>query len=118
MMNYPEYNDPRWQEFKQPRLQDARSDFAQFYRVATPVDAKVLDTLVLTRAVLEFMLNSPREYVAPTIRLHLERLDFFCDQVFMNLRDRVRECPTFARLGVADQAQLEHRLFEVWPVEP
>lgn len=35
------------------------------------------------------------------------------DQLFASLRERVRECPTFATLIAAERAQIERSVFDV-----
>jgi hypothetical protein len=112
-MEDPEFDDPRWTDLKGRLLEDARSDFAPFYNTASEVDAHLIDALVLTRAVLQYAMDTPRKFSDPALRAKLERFDYHTEQLFTNLRERVRECPTFAALCAVDQARLVQKLFEL-----
>ena len=110
-----EFPDPCSPAFKHGLLQDARKDFAVFYRTATAIDASLMDCLEMAPAALVPVFNLPRENLPPLIRTELERATSANEQFFTELRERVRACPTFQALRVENQLLIEWGVFKVAP---
>jgi len=105
--------DPCSPAFKHVLLRDARIDFAEFYRTATPADEVLMDGLLFAYAALTVAINSPRAGVAPAILRELERATNASEQYFTGLRQQVRCCDTFVMLMRAERAQIEKAVFVV-----
>ena len=90
---------------------------AIYYRTATPQDEWLMDGLVMCRATLMIAINAPRDLVVPVIRDGLERTTNAVEQLFTDAREQVRACPTFGRLQIGEQREIENQLFNValWP---
>ena len=110
-----EFPDPCSPAFKHGLLQDARTDFAIFYKTASAIDASLMDCLEMAHAALVPVFNLPRENLPPLIRTELERATSANEQFFTELRERVRACPTFQALHVEDQLLIKWGVFQVKP---
>ena len=94
----------------------ARQDFPSFYLSASAWDEMLMDNLVLARAALLIGTNFPRDYVAPVDRDDLERKTDQGERHFLEMREAVRACPTFALLPKADQLPIMIGVFQVKPL--
>ncbi len=94
-------------------LGDARRDFREFYLLATPEDEGLLDGLVMAHAALVVGINTPRENVAPVIRHELEKTADSVERLFTDLREAVRDCPTFQRVSGGERFAIEKMALQV-----
>jgi hypothetical protein len=101
--------------FQHAQLQEVRDELTRFYSTALPVDAELMSVLLIAHVALVVTMNAPRACLPPKLRHWLERSSDTVDQLFAELRERVRVCPTFASLTAAERAQIEHVVFEVRP---
>ncbi len=99
-------------------LELARRSFRAFYSIATPEDALWMDALVLSWTAFVQNTAIPRQVLSGGIRDHVERTGYRVEQLFMKVRDRVRDCPTFSKLVPGDQRRIALVLFDPFlPVE-
>jgi hypothetical protein len=99
-------------------LELARRSFRAFYSIATPEDALWMDALVLSWTAFVQNTTIPRQVLSEGIRDHVERSGNRVELLFMRVRDRVRECPTFHKLVAGDQRRIALVLFDPFlPVE-
>jgi hypothetical protein len=101
--------------FKHVLLRDARIDFAEFYRTATPDDEALMDGLLFAYAALAISIDAPRASIPPAIRRELEHATNINEQYFTRLRQQVRDSHTFVMLMRADRAKIEKAVFVVPP---
>jgi hypothetical protein len=94
-------------------LADARRDFPEFYRLATPADTGLMDGLVIMHAALVVGLNTSREGLDTGDRREVERATQEAEQQFTGLRERVRACPTFQRISDGERNAIERIAFKV-----
>lgn len=99
-----------------PRLlAEARRSFPAFYATATPDDRTWLDVLVLAHFSLNEGATAPREFLPD--RAAFERTVDETERRYMQARDNVRTCATFAKLQSGEQARIADNLFEPLPPE-
>lgn len=94
-------------------LERARLELPGFYATANPRDIAVMDALVMARTALMIAINTPREDVAPAIRIELERATNANEQFFTDLRETVRSSPSFEALSEREQLLIERIVFSV-----
>ena len=93
-------------------LELARRSFRAFYSIATPEDALWMDALVLSWTAFVQNTTIPRQILSEGIRDHVERTGYKVELLFMRVRDRVRECPTYKKLVDGDQRRIALILFD------
>jgi len=103
-MDFPGPRDP---------LAEARKSYVQFYLLASLEDEQLLDLLVITRAALLPIMNTPRDYVPPVIRDGVEKTTDATERVFTELREAVRACATFQRISDDERCAIEKVAFQV-----
>lgn len=108
-------DDPGSPENMHELLKASRRNFPGFYLTASEQDAGLLDGLVLAHVALATGINAPLEFVAPVIREQVERTTDATERVFMDFREAVRACPTFARVSIGEQIQIVRVLLNVSP---
>lgn len=95
--------------------QSARLSFPSFYATATPLEAELMDALVLAHAAFVIMLNAPREHIEPALRKEVERKTDETERIFTGLRESVRMTHTFKALSIGEQLAIERVVFTVRP---
>lgn len=97
-----------------PRLlAQARRSFRAFYDIATPDDQTWFDALVLGHWALNQGASAPRENMPD--RAGFEKAADETERRFMQARDNVRNCATFAKLEPGHQQRIVDNLFEPLP---
>lgn len=93
----------------------ARDSFPGYYAAATPLDAVLLDNLVMAHAAFVIMVNAPREHVEPVVRAEVERKTNETEIIFTGLREAVRLTPAFKALSKREQDEIDRVVFTVRP---
>lgn len=88
-------------------LADARRDFQEFYATATVQDKCRMDGLVMAHAALVVGMNTPRDGLNRASRAALERECIEAEQVFTQLREAVRACPSYAKASDGERCAIE-----------
>ena len=102
-------------KYEQWLLSSARADLARFYASATPLDAGLMDSLVLGRGALVVTTSASRANLPEEMRMHFERTADAVDHLFAHFREAVRRCPTFQSLGPDEQVRIEEAYFTPSP---
>ena len=109
----PDGEGKRPSESPQKIVLGARDRYSYFYRSANTEDTYLMDDLILARAALVRTSSVPADNLDPLLCERISRAVAHLEQVFSILARGVRECPTFSRLDVVDQAELEHSVLQI-----
>jgi len=109
-MNEPRLVAPASPNPEETLLRDARKDFAQFYRTATADDTIAMDALVVAEAAMVAGVQATGGVGPPAASDPQESTGRKGSQQTAELRERVRNCPTFAALISAEKAEIERVL--------
>ena len=107
-MDDPESIDPRYVDLKARPLQDARSDFAPFYRLASFSDAQEMNALIVAHYVVEFGLNTPRTLMCQDATAHFDALELKNQLIYTALRERIEVSTTFASPRLSTKGESEN----------
>jgi hypothetical protein len=100
------------------RVAQARSQFCQFYGIATPEEGSLMDALVLSRDAFLQNMQIPRQHLSPELRIAVEKMTDAFERLYTVLREAVRNSAAFARIDDAEQARIERELFDAFASLP
>lgn len=92
-----------------------RVRFASFYGHATDEEALLFDSLALGRHMLVIGLDASGSAVPERERSRFERENIAVEQLFTNLREKVRASTAFQSCSEVDRLFIERDIFELPP---
>jgi hypothetical protein len=96
-------------------LQTARQDFSWFYLTGTAREKQLMDMLVLTTSLIVTLKHEA--VAANATRADPHETREAAERAFVELREKIRGCETFATLPPVEQRAIERVIFHRGPVE-